>query len=334
MEVELIIQIVKENYGLRVDNIEKIKNVYKINCSDKVYCLKIIKYEFPHFIFILSAIKHLQNNGFATIPQLLIAICGQQYIRIGDNYAYLTKWINAREANYDNPIDIMMTCQKMAELHLKSEGFFVSKDMKPRIGWLKWIETYNTRIDEIVNFKKLIENKEIKTEFDNIYLKAIEEEIERGKRSVNNLMKSDYIMEMSKEIDKKGFCHHDLACHNVLIEENNKINVIDFDYCILDSHLHDLSSLLMRRMKNGKWSIEDALFIIDSYSSIYPLRQNVFPIMAAFLEFPQDYWQIGIQYYWEKQPWGEEFFIKKLNKYLEDRDMRQEFIDDFKYIKY
>lgn len=334
MEGEQVIQSVKRYYGLEVDDIEKIKNVYKIYCNDKTYCLKIIKYEFPHFIFILSAIEHLQNKGFETTPQILIAFNGEHYIKIGNNYAYLTKWINAREANYDNPIDIMMTSQKMAQLHLKSQGFSVSKDMKPRIGWLKWIETYNTRIDEIMMFRKLIAAKEVKTEFDNIYLNTMEEEIERGKKSVDNLIKSDYIVKMDKEVDEKGFCHHDFACHNVLIEKNNKMNIIDFDYCILDSHLHDLSSLLMRRMKNGKWSIENALFIIDSYSVIYPIKQNDISIMAAFLEFPQDYWQIGIQYYWEKQSWGEDFFIKKLSKYLEDRDVRQEFIDDFRYIRY
>ena len=34
--------------------------------------------------------------------------------------------------------------------------------------------------------------------------------------------------------------------------------------------------------------------------------------------FPQSFWQIGLQYYWEQQPWNEEVFINKIIRYLED----------------
>ena len=47
---------------------------------------------------------------------------------------------------------------------------------------------------------------------------------------------------MDKEFLKR-FCHHDFAHHNLLIDKQGEINVIDFDYCILDSHIHDLASL-------------------------------------------------------------------------------------------
>lgn len=30
--------------------------------------------------------------------------------------------------------------------------------------------------------------------------------------------------------------------------------------------------------------------------------------MREFIRFPQAFWQIGLQVYWEQQPWGEEFF--------------------------
>ena len=63
---------------------------------------------------------------------------------------------------------------------------------------------------------------------------------------------------MEKEVLKRSFCHHDYAHHNILVDTNKKINIIDFDYCMLDSHLHDLCSLLIRTMKDGKWEKEKA----------------------------------------------------------------------------
>ena len=139
---------------------------------------------------------------------------------------------------------------------------------------------------------------------------------------------------MQSEIEKHGFCHHDYAHHNVLIGEKDDVNIIDFDFCILDSHLHDLSSLIIRVMKNGKWDIRNAMHILNVYNLTNNVDKLDIPIMAAFMEYPQEYWQIGIQYYWEKQPWGEEFFLKKLEKIYEDEYDRQDFLEEFSILKY
>lgn len=120
----------------------------------------------------------------------------------------------------------------------------------------------------------------------------------------------------------------------MLIGENNEVGIIDFDYCILDTHLHDLASLLIRKMKNGKWDVNNALFILDVYNSVYSIQIQDIPIMAAFMEFPQDFWQVGIQYYWEQQPWEEQFFINKLSKIALDGEEKQEFINEFRTLKY
>ena len=44
-------------------------------------------------------------------------------------------------------------------------------------------------------------------------------------------------------------------------------------------------------------------------------------------------WQVGIQYYWEKQNWGEEFFMTKLKKIIDDREEREEFVEEFEKLK-
>lgn len=333
MEISQVKAKVEQEYDLNIDHIIKIKNVYKIQCADKIYCLKVIKYELGHFWFIVSAMEHLQNRGFQKVPYIILNICNKEFIKLENSYAYLTEWVKARECNYDNPIDVMLATKKLAELHIKSEGFCVKPNMNPRIGWLKWPQIFCTRRNEILDFKKRIENKDVKTEFDIMYLNAMEEELERAEAAVDNLMDADYVMKMKEEIVNRGFCHHDYAHHNVLIDEEENISIIDFDYCILDTHLHDLSSLLLRRMKNGKWDMESAEFILSNYDLINSVYQDDIPIMASFMEFPQDFWQVGIQYYWEKQPWGEEFFVNKLLKICQDKDEKQEFINEFRYMK-
>jgi len=320
---------VEDNYSLKVDNIEKVKNSYKITTKDEGYCLKVIKYEFSHFYFILSAMKHLQRNGFTNIPEFIMNKDNKEYGGMSGKYVYLTKWIPSRVSNYDNPLELAMVSSELAKLHQCSKGFNLEKNMKPRIGWFSWINVFETRRSELLDFRNRINQKAHKSEFDLLYLENIEDEVKRAEKSIIGLQKNNYVKIMEREVFERGFCHHDYAHHNILVDNNKNINIIDFDYCILDSHLHDLCSLLIRNMKDGKWEKEKADLIIDSYKENFNVKQDEIPIIKEFIRFPQAFWQIGIQVYWEQQPWGEDFFINKLEKYLDDREVREVFINSY-----
>lgn len=333
MDISIIKDEVKDAYGIEICFIEKIKNVYKLQGDSKTYCLKVINYNYNHFLFILSAIKHLQYNGFEKVPEIIETKEGHSYICICGKFAYLTEWLNCRQCNYDNPVELCIAASTLGELHVKSQGFNIENNMEPRIGWLKWIETFNIRRNEIFDFRERILKKKNKTEFDYLYLKNMPKELEIAESSIINLCQSEYIYQMKEEIGYRGFCHHDYAHHNVLIDKNERANIIDFDYCILDSHLHDLCSLMIRKMKNSKWDIKYVNLIIEAYSKNIEIENIEIPIMAAFIEFPQDYWQLGIQYYWERKDWEQKTYVNKLSKIYEDNEEKLELLDDFKRIK-
>lgn len=327
MDNKKIGEAVENNYSLKIRGVEKFRGSYKIEAQDDTYAVKIVNYEFSHFKFILSAINHLQRRGFNTIPEILRTKSNTQFITLGDKYAYLTKWIPSRVSNYDNPIELSIISKKLGELHNCSTGLNLTRDMKPRVGWHSWIRVFNTRCSEILDFKNRIKQKAYKSEFDYIYLERINEEINRGNKAISGLKNSKYLSLMDKEIMRRGFCHHDYAHHNILVDEKGQLNIIDFDYCILDTHLHDLSSLLIRSMKYGKWGSEKADLIINNYCISNDVSDDELEVMKYFIMFPQSFWQIGLQYYWEQQPWGEEFFINKINKYIDDVDDKEEFLD-------
>lgn len=334
MKKDEVLSIIKNNYDISASDCIELKNIYKIKTDNGSYCLKKIQYELPHLKFILGAMNHLQKRNFDRVPKFIRSVDGKDYIDFDGKYAYLIPWINSRLSNYDNPFDLKKAATKLAELHKCSEGFCLSRDMKPRNYWFKWPEIFRTRVDEILDFEKRINQKAHKTEFDKLFLSMIYDEIKRGLDAIEELKGSGYYEYMDKEVMKLCFCHHDYAHHNVLVDKNGKIIIIDFDYCILDSHLHDLSSLLIRTMKDGRWNINTAKFILNSYSEKKIVEGLEIPIMSAFIKFPQQFWQVGIQYYWEEQMWGEEFFMKKLTSYKEDIIDREEFLEEFRNFKY
>lgn len=329
MREEDIKKIIEASYNIVVKTIEKIKGVYKVQGGKVVYCLKVVNYNEGHFLFILGAIKHLKERGFKTIPAIINTVEGCEYIKLEDKFAYLTPWIEGRESSYDNPLDLYMAARKLGEFHKASEDFITQEFMEPRVGWFKWIEVYRTRKNEILDFKYRILEKSSKSQVDLKYLSMVPRELESCDRAIENLCSSGYDKKMLKEIKKSGFCHHDYAHHNVLVTKEG-ITLIDFDYCILDVYLHDLSSLLLRAMNHGRWSEERMKIILNAYRSEHRFSSEDFKIMAAFMEFPQDFWQRGLQYYWENKPWSEEFYIKKLKDYDEDNKNKQEFIDHFR----
>lgn len=329
MDFCYIKKTIEDNYSLKVNKIEKIKNTYKILTDEEGYCIKVVNYQYPHFYFIISAITHLQKRGFNKIPEIINTKMNNLFIKLDDKYAYLTKWIPSRTSDYDDLDELARVSKKLAELHRCSEGFALNRQMKPRVMWYSWIDVFQTRCREILDFKNRISQKAYKSEFDGIYLESMEIELEKGKRAIDELKNNKYIEVMDKEVIKRGFCHHDFAHHNVLIDENNKINIIDFDYCVLDSHIHDLSSLIIRSMKGNKWSNEKADIILNSYCKKHSFYDEEIPLMKALIRFPQGFWQIGLQYYWEQQPWGEEFMVNKIKKYLSDRENRENFIETF-----
>lgn len=320
---------IEDSYLIEVSNIEKIKRSYKVESQEKTYCFKIIEYDFEHFYFILSAMKHLQKNNFNDIPKFILNKNSSEYGVIDGKYAYLTEWIDSRCSNYDNPIELSMVSSKLSKLHISSENFNIEKNMKPRIGWFSWEEVFTTRLNEILDFRNRIYQKAYKSDFDILYLENIDKEIKRGKKSIDGLKKNNYMKIMEKEVFKRGFCHHDYAHHNVLVDKMGNLKIIDFDYCILDSHLHDLSSLMIRAMKDGKWDKKKADLILYSYEKNKEIRNDELPIMREFMRFPQAFWQIGLQAYWELQPWDIEVFINRLNRYLLDSNEREDFIDSY-----
>ncbi|WP_244833719.1 CotS family spore coat protein [Clostridium sp. BJN0001] len=322
-------EYVESKYDIKCQEIIKVKGSYMIKSDGKSYCLKVNEYTYEHTLFIVSAIIHLRKNNFFSVPEIIKDKEDRYFGVIDKKCVYLTKWLKARESNFSNPVELEYISEKLSELHLKSRNFNISSDMSPRIYWFRWEQNFNDRKNEISNFLERIDEKAQKNKFDKLYLKYAGKEIERAENSIKGLKENFYVKAMEKEVFKRGFCHHDFAHHNILIDKDSNINIIDFDYCILDTHLHDLCSLLIRTMKNGKWCSNIADLIITSYSKNLAIEDYEVPIMREFMRFPQSFWQIGLQVYWEMQPWGEDFFYQKLIKYLEDCDERENFIDGY-----
>lgn len=324
--MENLKKTIEQNYGIEAIELEKIKNVYKVKTDRGYKCFKISKYGIEQFNFIICAIQHLLDKGFSEILPFNLTKEGDRFIKLSEGYGFLIDWVDSREADFKNPIDLKMCVDTLAKLHLTSRGFNFGLGAKGRRYLGKWPIKFQKRCDELLYFKAIIKSKENLTEFDNIFLKNFDFNYKQALKSIKDIKESNYMEIMERHKDHYEFCHHDTANHNFLITPDFKMYMIDFDYCIIDTHIHDLASIIIRNLKHGNWNFETLEYILDAYNESITVYDDELQSIFYFMEFPQDFWQVGLQYYVEHQPWEEEFFMRKLNRIVKDSKEKAEFL--------
>ncbi len=323
-------KLVEESYGFKIKDIRSIKNVSRIETDCGVKCLKRAHMSPGFFLFIYSAVNHLLERGFWGVIPYNTTIDGSICIPDGDHVYYVVDWIEARECRFRREDELKQAIRAAAELHKASAGYAPPNGARPRVFYNKWVEKCHRKSIELLEFSKIIEDKEYIDDFDEIFSKNLNYYWNQAKESTEMLKSCPY-GEISAESEKLGeFCHHDMANHNFLISEDENIYLIDFDYCIMDTRLHDLCSLVIRNMRYGVWDMEKAYFILNEYDSVYSIGQKDLEVIKAFMTFPQDFWQVGLQYYVEKQPWTMEYFLMRLSRIVNDREIRDRFLKEFR----
>lgn len=219
---EKIIKEIYDQYGLKIDGIEKINrgsaNIYKLSTSDGYYILKEFqsKYSKEDIDREISVVKHLAADNI-NVPQYIKLKNGEYSYVYGEKVIILQKFIEGEELNPN-------TCNKE---QLKEAAVLLAKIVKslknfeglPKENVSKWVDS--KKIDDAIEqFKVLIEDVKGKEEEDKIS-KDLKDKIK---------MLSDVKSKIDNDIFKISHknSHGD---YNLLqfLYKNEKINaVIDF----------------------------------------------------------------------------------------------------------
>ena len=318
-----------EAMGFKVKQIIPVRSVHRIVTDKGFFCLKRLKFPMEDMNFIFAVLKHLKEKGFNNAFNIVKQENGDDFINFrGDKY-FLTEWIDGRECDFMNPMDLDAAIEVLARLHNASEGYTPAVCPPDRYWYGKWPEYCAYRIEEMRQMKEQVQAKPEKSEVDDIYLDYVDTCINDGIEALHILDKTGY-RDLSEEASKKrSFIHHDFAHHNVVHSFDGKIHVVDFDYSIMDIRMHDVGSLILRNMKKTNWDTDKAMDILESYDRRNPISSEELKVLVPFFLFPQDFWMISRQYYVERKDWDEEDFVDKMSIKSEYAFMRRKFIEEF-----
>jgi CotS family spore coat protein len=319
---------IEERYGFKIHSMDQIKNIYKAETDKGVKCIKKAHMSPSYFMFMYSAVNHLHENGFEFAIPYNTCLDGSICVEDDKYIYYVVDWIESRECKFKNQEDLKAIIKTAADFHNATAGYKAPEGSKPRCFYNKWTTKFTRKCIELLEFSKCIEEKEYMDEFDEIFAKNLTFFWNQGRESIELLNKSAYSKISLLSQERGEFCHHDMANHNFLRSNNDKIYMIDFDYCIMDTRLHDVASIVLRNMRHGVWDISKAYFILNEYSRYYALSDEDLGVIKAFMVYPQDFWQVGLQYYVEHQPWEMDYFLTRLNRVIADKEIRLKFLNE------
>jgi CotS family spore coat protein len=165
--------------------------------------------------------------------------------------------------------------------------------------------------------------------FSRLYLRYFEPFYRQAVQSYERLLNSSYQFIAYEAFQKKTVCHHDFSCRNLLRVSDRQLCLVDFDYAIRDIRIHDLINLVIRNLRHNEWNIEVCNRILYEYHQRSRLSADEIEVMHTLLTWPQDFWQVGLQYYVEQLPWPAKRFLHKLEHRIEARFMREKFLNQF-----
>lgn len=314
-----------ERFDLDVTDVVPLRNIYVLITDKGDKILKKIDYGEEELKFIYEATEYIKRR----FPRVM------NFVKTKDNAIY-TIWNNdiycmmdvvkGRESDFSNPIHISIISEGLGELHKASEGFKTKLCKKYTCG--KLIDNFKRRKEEMEFFKNIADMHECKSEFDGIFLDNADYYTDNIDSSIGVLEKSSYY-KVCGEDDKVVLCHHDLAHHNILIDDE-KAYFIDFDYAVIDLKVHDLCNFISKVIKNFAFDIQKAEVIINCYCKTNSLSYREIEILYGMLTFPEDFYNISKDYYTRRKDWDEQTFLDKIIKKTSYREDREEFLEAFK----
>ena len=243
----------------------------------------------------------------------------------GKSYVLLDM-IDGREATFTNPIEVEWCTKALANFHNASVNITDNLTKEDII-----LNKSKNLIYELLNdlcfiteAERVISKFTYKNDFDLLFLKNISKAKNDLNISINLLTESSY-SELYSDIRNMVICHLDLAHHNFIIDED-KVNMIDFDYCKIDIKVMDICNFIIKVIKNYAYDKEIINKIMADYSSVSEVSDEEKKVIFAMLNYPKDFINISKDYYLKQKSWDYEVFLGRFKDKIENDTFRSDLL--------
>lgn len=314
---------------LDILDITPLRKLYILNTTSGKKILKKVDYDENRIKFISESLDYV-NENFTHIMKMNKLQEDKNYIKWKDEIYILMDLIEGREASVSNPLEVKMCSEALANMHKASQ--MIEENLEAKKVLIKksnnLFQYYKEIKEDIINIKEWVSSYTYKNEFDKLFLENCDRYIEEISKVNEMIWVSGYReLLMNKELN--CLCHNDLANHNFVINEN-KVNLIDFDYSTVGLRTLDIADFLLKWIKNSVFDIKKGELALKSYSNIFKITDEEYKLIYILMSFPRDIYSIIKSYYHKSKEWEEEVFLHRFKTKLENDVFRIKFLDDYK----
>lgn len=313
-----------DKFDFLVEDIVPIRSVYLLKTNQGMKILKKVMYNIDELNFIYDSLSYIRKS-YKNVINFKLAYNSNPYVEDKTGLYVVLDIIDGRECVFENPIDLKNVSKHLAKLHKAGENIETFHEKRFYSG--KILEKYNNALNDLKKFKEIASMHINKKDFDKLYLSYADYYIACLYNAIETIKKSQYT-KFSR--NKYVLCHHDLAHHNIIIDDSNEVHFIDFDYSLIDLPMHDIANIAVKAIKHNRWDIDIVKSIIENYSEEKFLSKEELDILYGYLLFPKDFYDISSSYYFKNRGWEEEEFLEKLKRKAEYKDDREDFLINFK----
>lgn len=312
-----------DKFDFLVEDIIPIRSVYLLKTDKGMKVLKKVMYSIDELNFIYESLCYIRKK-YNNVINFKLSTEGNPYVEDKTGLYVILDIIDGRECVFENPIDLKNVSKHLAKLHKAGENIETFHEKRFNSG--KILEKYNDSLNNLKKFKEIASMHVNKKDFDKLYLSYSDYYIGCIYKAIEAIKSSQYV---KYSRNKYVLCHHDLAHHNIIINDNNEVYFLDFDYSLIDLPMHDLSNMIVKAIKHNRWDIDIAKTIIKNYSEEKEIVKEEIDILYGYLAFPKDFYDIATSYYFKNRDWEEEEFLEKLKRKSEYKDDREGFLKSF-----
>lgn len=321
-------------YSIHIKRIVSLKTqkVWQIIAEEGFFILKLLPYPEEETGFIVDAMSYLNKNGFHRYNEIIYTTKNMPFGSYGESFTLLTKQLYGRVPSFKKEEDVTAVAACLSDLHRAAMGFFPVHCFAERIKWGKMIEIINAGKEDLQGFAASVGEKTEKDDFDKAFLSHCDFYIHQTEEVIAEL--ATFYPALSAEKEKSGgFCHHDPAHHNFLIDkfdefdqvdetdQKEQVFLFDFDYAIADLRAHDVAALLLKILKTNHWNALLAQKAFAVYQESFPLDQKEIHFISMLLKYPYDFRQAAFARYAEKDDSSR--IAKKLPRLTRESALRE-----------
>jgi CotS family spore coat protein len=327
-EKKLLLSVMGK-YDFEVFNIIKARSAYKVETDKGNICLKRMRHGKNKAHNGNLLVEELSNNNFLNTSKYIYTKEGRLFVTIDKLVFYVTEWINGKECDLGDIREAENCSKLLARFHIATNKIDTKK-FPIRNNLKNWPEVFSSNLNDLEKYKKIIQRKKIKSEFDLNYLNNIEGFYSRGMYLIELLNSSNYYKLSKAAMESRTICHDSFYYQNI-IKTEEKYYIIDLDSILIDLQINDLGKFIRRLMYKTEyqWNFEKALLIINAYNSIYKLSKDEYEVMIALIMFPHKFWKLGKKKYEKNKNWNEKKYIHKLNRLIKYYEPQERFLKDY-----